>query len=217
MECDSTQSNIVSRDVLLRIKKQQKESKLWVEGMKSILRYLSADKIRELKNTFVTLDAAGTGYITYAKLSEVMNKCGMEMGNEEIAKIFQKYGTEPGKINYTSFLIATLDRKYLMNEELMWDAYRDFDPENKGILNLDAFKQALTKFGCEFSEQEFSALLTEIRFDPAKGFTFEDFKMIMQNFEEDNLAPRAEDGTPIRRLSHRGSSIESFTSRVSIN
>lgn len=174
--------------------------------MKSLLKYLSADKIRELKSTFLALDSAGTGYVTYESLENEMRRLGVEMGNEEISSIFHKYGSEPGKINYTSFLIATLDRKLLLNEEIMWDVYRDFDPDNKGVLYLDQFKLALEKFGCELTDEEFILLLTEVKFDQTKGFTFEDFKKIMQStsyldFEEDHLAQTDQSEIPKRRLS----------------
>lgn len=59
-----------------------------------------------------------------------------------------------GKLNYTEFLVATIDRKEFEDEDHLWTAFKYFDVDNTGYITADNLWAAFRKAGKEISEEE---------------------------------------------------------------
>ena len=61
-------------------------------------------------------------------------------------------------------------------EKELTNAFEFFDSENKGLIDVDYFKKAITSFGNKLTEEEINDLLTMATFDKSnKKFKYKDF------------------------------------------
>ena len=92
--------------------------------MAVIVKYLSFEAIKELKEAFTKLDADNSGYLTFEEIEEALIAVGGESGNDDIRKIIENTNHKgDGRINYSEFLAATLTSKLELNEEIIRNAF----------------------------------------------------------------------------------------------
>lgn len=172
--------------VFKSLQKYKAKNKLWQEAIKIVVKTLSNTQINSLRQAFISLDTTNSGFITAIDLQESMKTHGFNLALEEIEGIIKNCSyIESGKINYTEFLVATLNKKALLNEEVMWEAFKIFDKKNQGKINVKELSLALKEAGCEFSNEEFQELIAEAKLDENSDIDFENFKIIMNCFEEE--------------------------------
>ena len=170
--------------------------------MKIVVKNLSNSQINHLKTAFSSLDTTKNGYITANELKVAMRNHGFELASEEIDKIISNCSyIESGKINYSEFLVATLNKKALLNEESMWEAFKFFDVKNCGKINKNDMESALKKAGCEFTSEEFIELIAQAKLESNTDINFENFKIILSCFEEDNNIKEVRRASYSKRLS----------------
>lgn len=88
--------------------------------MKLFVRNLSEEQLSELQAAFQEIDRNSTGFITADDIAEAMRRNGYTMMSEEFAHLLEKIDyIGNGRLNYTQFLIAAMDRKRIFNEEAM--------------------------------------------------------------------------------------------------
>merc|ERR1712093_971391 len=49
-----------------------------------------------------------------------------------------------GKIDYTEFVAATMDKRSYIQEDACWSAFRLFDADGNGVITLDELRQLLS-------------------------------------------------------------------------
>ena len=162
------------------LKKYKAENKLWQEALKIIIRQLSNQQIGELKKWFISIDTNNSGSISASELQKAMRLSGYQIAEEEIREIIKNntYVGE-GKINYTDFLIATLDKKKLLDNEALWQAFKYFDADNDGIISFMDLKIAFQKSGNEFTDREIDIHLANSQIEEFENSDFEKFKEII--------------------------------------
>ena len=179
--------NKISQDVFKSLCKYKAKSKLWQEAIRIVVKNLSNPQINILREAFISIDSTKSGFITAQELQDSMRNNGFNLASEEVEMIMRNCSyLESGKINYSDFLVATLSKKALMNEEVMWEAFKIFDSDNTGKINLKSLNSALNKAGCEFTQQEFDELIAEAQIDENSDIDYENFKIIMSCFEEES-------------------------------
>jgi Ca2+-binding EF-hand superfamily protein len=116
-----------------------------------------------------------------------MKNSGFNIASDEIEKIIDNCSyIHNGKINFTEFLVATMNKKALMNEELMWEAFTYFDKKNEGKILGKDLKTALERAGCEFKDGEFEEIIREAQLEMNADIDYENFKVFMSCFEEES-------------------------------
>lgn len=200
---DLTKTSMISSSVFNSLRNYRAKNKLWQEAMKVIVKSLSNKQIEDLRNAFLNIDSENTGYITAQDLHRAMNQHGMSIPTEEVDVIIRNISApQEGKIKYSDFLVATLCRKEVMNEQLMWEAFQVFDIGNTGRIHKVDLENALNAAGCNFTEDEFNGLIGEAKLDAEESIDFLGFKMILECFEEHSVSRElgSEKITIIRKL-----------------
>ncbi|CAG9320845.1 unnamed protein product [Blepharisma stoltei] len=191
------QAQHIKLEIFNSIKSLKAPSKLWQEAMKVFVRDLSEEQIAELQAAFQEIDQSRTGFITAEDISDAMRRNGYSLASEEISSLIEQIDyIGNGKLNYTQFLIAAMDRKRLLDEESMWSTFKHFDVDNNGTIQVEELKFALEKAGCFISELDMVEILNEFQLKAGNGMNFGDFKEIMTCFSEDAsaLPEEANDG-----------------------
>jgi calcium-dependent protein kinase len=178
---------VIPNSVFESLTKYKAKNKLWREAIKIVVKNLSDSQISTLSVAFKALDTSNTGFISTQELQDSMKAHGFILASDEIQTIMENCSyINNGKINYTDFLVATLDKKYLMDEEIMWGAFKIFDTRNSGKINCKDLKEALRSAGCECTPEEFQELVAGAKLNSNSELDFENFKTIMSCFEEEN-------------------------------
>lgn len=148
--------------------------------MKVFVRNLNEEQLEELHKAFDDIDRSKTGFITPGDIESAMRRNGYIIAVDEFQTLIQNFQEiGDGKLNYTQFLIAAMDRKRLINDETMWNVFKHFDIDNDGELTLDELKYALEKAGCFISENDFNEILEEFHLKAGQSMGFEKFRDIM--------------------------------------
>ena len=80
--------------------------------MKITLKFIDEAKVKELKEVFLALDTRQTGFITALDLEKAFVDLGLEAAASEIKSMVKDVSfLVDGKINYTEFLVATMNYK----------------------------------------------------------------------------------------------------------
>jgi calcium-dependent protein kinase len=181
----SQQQHVVPERLIRQMTRQKSSSLLSREAMKVIVKYLPSEAISELRvrpmqDYFTFLDPQNTGFITAEGLQEALTRSGYSFAVEEIEGIVSKHDIlGQGRIKYTDFLIATLDRKAILDEDNLWIAFKYFDLENSGKLTLSNIHTSLIQAGCNVTEEDIEFICTEYNISQSDFVDFNNFKRIM--------------------------------------
>ncbi|CRG95327.1 calcium dependent protein kinase 3, putative [Plasmodium gallinaceum] len=87
--------------------------------------------LQQLKAAFLVLDEEGKGNITKEQLKKGLENSGLKLPSNFDTLLDEIDSDGSGKIDYTEFLAAALDRKQL-SKKLIYCAFRVFDVDNDG-------------------------------------------------------------------------------------
>merc|ERR1711865_1287891 len=105
---------------------------------------LGEEQIKTLRDTFMKLDSNGDGKMTVAELKEGISKAGLKEIPPDLKAIMDDIDADgSGEIDYTEFLAATLDKKTYMQEDVCWNAFKNFDRNNDGKISQEELKIVL--------------------------------------------------------------------------
>jgi calcium-dependent protein kinase len=197
----------IPRSVLSSLRKYKPPAKLQGEAMKVMVKHLSAKDIEELDRVFKALDKDSTGFITRDSLEKAMLKSGLNLipsellGRRYVELLESLSSLQQGGIKYSTFLMATLDRRKFLDEEIMYMAFKHMDTDNDGFITVRDLKGIMEAAGEQLSVVELEAMISEFAQDGRVGFA--EFRTMMEAFESE---------APV--LSVRGSSPGSRRSSV---
>lgn len=86
------------------------------------------DEYNELRLEFRNIDYNSDGMISFDELKSAFNQMKPKLSDKEITKIIGNLdfiGNQ--KINYTEFLVATIDRAAIKKPDLIKDLFKQFD------------------------------------------------------------------------------------------
>ena len=132
----------------------------------------------------MAIDKINSGSITVAELQESMKTSGYSINEEEVKKIVANNDyLETGTINYTDFLIATLEKTKLVNSQVLWEAFKCFDVDCDGILSIEDLQRAFKKSGTVISENELLGLMRGSDLEVLENINFNEFsKMVSAKY-----------------------------------
>jgi calcium-dependent protein kinase len=77
---------------------------------------------------------------------------GRNLSNEEVDEMFAKVDADgSGEIEYSEFVVATLNEKNLLSNNKLQTAFKMFDKDGGGSISIDEIKQVLS-FGQTLDE-----------------------------------------------------------------
>jgi len=180
--------------VLLSIKRFKAPKKLQKEVMRIMIKFLSAEDIEDLKHSFLQIDRESTGFVTIVDLEAAMTDTGLDLPLGEVkstlyAEIMKSFDSDiPGKIKYSDFLMAALDKKKLMDAELMFLTFQHFDKDGDGYINAHDLKRSLETVGDASSLEDIEAMISEWDLDNNRHIDFQEFRRLIESLHEPNSA-----------------------------
>mmetsp|Transcript_50010 Transcript_50010/g.112345 ORF Transcript_50010/g.112345 Transcript_50010/m.112345 type:complete len:589 (-) Transcript_50010:102-1868(-) len=95
-----------------------------------------------LRQIFESLDRDGNGHITVGELRNALNQAGVQIP-AELSML--EVGTDGNDtIEYTEFIAAAMDKKRILKEDVVWEAFKIFDQDGNGTVTKKELLKILT-------------------------------------------------------------------------
>jgi len=102
----------------------------------------SDEDTQHLRMIFEALDRDGNGHITVPELRSAFDTAGVHIPDEVS---FDSLGTDGNDtIEYTEFLAVALDKRKILKEEVVWEAFKVFDSDGSGSVTKKELCRILT-------------------------------------------------------------------------
>lgn len=137
---------------------------------KTVLSYMATQlneiEIQELGVSFTKLDVNNDGVIEIEEIKNGLNSLNLDkQASNEVMELFQQMDADgSGKIDYTEFIAATLEKKVYQQEDKMFQAFKHFDKDNSGKISSEELRQALGsgEHDKEIDEQNWDSLIKTV-------------------------------------------------------
>jgi calcium-dependent protein kinase len=147
---------------------------------------LSLEDRKQVRDSFLQIDQAGTGQVSLAELRKVLAD---HVSDQEAKQIFASLDTtSDDKINYTDFLAAMLTSRIVQNEGHMRAAFNRFDREGNGTISLANLKHVL---GNTHKGDEIDELFKQIDVSHDGLIQFDEFMTYIQGDNTDEAHQEA--------------------------
>jgi calcium-dependent protein kinase len=135
----------------------------------------------ELQKAFKSLDKNSDGKLSRDELIEGYNKImGDLAAEEEVDKIMRIADADgSGEIDYSEFVVATMDKRKLLSNEKLEQAFNLFDKDKSGSISANEIKDVLG-VGKNIDEKVWNDIITEVDGNGDGEISFVEFKTMMQ-------------------------------------
>mmetsp|Transcript_16981 Transcript_16981/g.26158 ORF Transcript_16981/g.26158 Transcript_16981/m.26158 type:complete len:374 (+) Transcript_16981:675-1796(+) len=150
----------VKESIVKKLRDFRAPKKLQLETLKFLVNNLTVDiDFKALREAFSVLDTTQTGFITPEQI-KLSIKQGMAHDNhithidlDEIDRIFARLDiNKTGRINYSEFLIATVDKQTTLTQANVEFAFHHFDTDNKGYITKNDLKEVFKRQGNKLTD-----------------------------------------------------------------
>ena len=106
---------------------------------------LDENEINNLKKSFEAFDKHKDGQISFDELKQgLLQLKSVKLNENEIADLFKMIDADQnGKIDYTEFLAATLQKQNYLKKERLYEAFCNFDKDNNGHITKEELLKVL--------------------------------------------------------------------------
>lgn len=147
-----------------------------------IVSYLTTKEEKEsLMQLFRTLDKNGDGYLSKEELIEGYTKIyGERQAREMTAHLMATVDTNrSGKIDYSEFVVAAMNKANVNSKEKLEAAFRAFDTDNNGYITADELKRILGDKGSTLSDDAWNQVIKEVDANGDGKISLKEFKDMM--------------------------------------
>ena len=140
---------------------------------------LEENEINDLTKTFEAFNTQKDGQISYEELKQGLMKLNSNnINEEEICNLFKTIDVgKNGKIDYTEFIAATLQKQNYLKKERLYEAFCLFDKDNCGCITKKELMEALKLD--KNQEKEAEAFIKDADKDGDGVINYKDFLEIM--------------------------------------
>jgi len=132
-------------------------NKLKKATMQLIPSLLADSQIKKLREAFQILDSNGDGRVSVDEMISGLEQFGVA-ANKDIDSLVKAMDADgSGEIDYTEFLAATVDKKMMNDEGVLWQAFMRFDLNNDGKITSDELAVVLQE------EPDCAAVIAEMQ------------------------------------------------------
>ena len=140
---------------------------------------LDENEINHLKKTFEAFNLKKDGQISYEELKKGLKELNCQrITDEELCELFKSIDVDKnGKIDYTEFLAATMQKKMYLKEERLYEAFCNFDLDGCGKITK---KELMSVLKAEPNqESEFENIIKSIDKNGEGSINYKEFLEMM--------------------------------------
>ena len=143
----------------------------------------------ELQQAFITLDTNNDGYISKEDLRVGLTAIHGDATDEMTEMMFSRVDKDQnGYIDYSEWVIGTIDKKDLLTRDKLWIAFNLFDEDGGGSITAQEIKDVIFK-GHEQIDQVgtriWDEIVAEVDVDGSGEIEFDEFCEMMMKLLKD--------------------------------
>lgn len=138
---------------------------------------LNKEETSKMEAIFKAMDLDGDGMLSMEEIQKGYDKhFGTPIDDDEIQRMFKEIDTDGnGSIDYSEFLMATMNESQLLSQEKLKAAFKMFDKDGSGSISKAEIKEALG--GLE--EKIVEGIINEVDENNDGEISFEEFEKMM--------------------------------------
>eukprot|EP00117_Sycon_ciliatum_P035672 scpid86078/ scgid26993/ Calcium-dependent protein kinase 4 len=142
---------------------------------------LSKSEKEHLSKIFKAVDKNGDGKLSKEEIYEGYEEYfGKHLDKEDIDKMFDSVDTDKsGFIDYSEFVVASMNEKTLLSNEKLQAAFKMFDKDGSGTITGSEIKEVLN-FGGNMSEEATNLILKQVDANGDGEISYEEFVLMMR-------------------------------------
>lgn len=150
---------------------------------------LSKNEKEHMMKVFHELDANGDGTLSREEVRVGYGKYfGIVVDEEELDALFNSIDIDgSGKIEYSEFVLASMNEQQLLSEDRLKQAFAMFDKDGSGFIDADEVKATLG-FSKSLNEDAVNKLIEEVDQNHDKKISFEEFANMMRKLAAAEVA-----------------------------
>uniref|UniRef100_A0A1I7ZF32 Troponin C n=1 Tax=Steinernema glaseri TaxID=37863 RepID=A0A1I7ZF32_9BILA len=146
---------------------------------------LTAEQIEQFRKFFDMFDKEKKGYIRSTQVGQVLRTMGQAFEDRDLKQLIKQFDTDgSGEIEFEEF--TAMCANFVVNdsdnaglEEELRDAFRLYDKEGNGYINVSDLRDILRALDDNVSEEELDEMITEIDADGSGTVDFDEFMEMM--------------------------------------
>lgn len=171
---------IINPEILNTFVNHKAESLFRKAALGVIVKNLSIEEIKDLKEAFIAMDVTNSGDLTTEDIKRGLEQQGYTHSSNKISQIMQSAGmNDRGRINYSDFLRMTVMSKTQLIEQNMWEAFKVFDIDNSGVVTASNLKEVFRVMNKNYNDEAITQMINEADTKDDKVVSFEEFKAML--------------------------------------
>lgn len=157
--------------------------KLKKAALQIIAGNLQDEQVRSLRQAFIAMDKNSDGFLTQAEVKEGLKTSGFKKIPADLQQLLESVDADgSGKIDYTEFLAASLERRVYLKKDACWAAFRVFDRNGDGQISMEELKMVLKDDNMQSvaTAQHLQQMMSEVDLNGNGSIDFEEFMQMMQ-------------------------------------
>jgi len=158
------------------------QNRLKKAALEIVARGMNEDSLKKLRESFQALDVNQDGKLSMAELVGGIENSGLDVGDVDIEQLVSGLDVDgSGTVDYTEFLAATIDRKTLLTQEVLWSAFNIFDQNGDGKITQQELKNVLGSADVEkhIGAESIGSVMKEVDTSGDGVIEFDEFVTLM--------------------------------------
>jgi len=146
---------------------------------------LSKNEKEQIDRVFRAMDINGDGKLSKDEIKSGYGEYfGRTLNDTEVDEMFDKVDADgSGEIEYSEFVVATMNEKNLLSNNKLQSAFKMFDKDGGGSISIDEIKQVLS-FGQNLDEDVVKKIIDQVDADGDGEISFDEFaQMMLKNIQ----------------------------------
>lgn len=152
-------------------------------------------EVKKYRAAFYAMDFNHMGSIGLDDLEKAFKIANVDINQEDITKLLLASDNPSKKrIDYTEFLIISIDKKKYLTKENLLSAFKYFDVNDSGLIESNDLKDALLRFGKRVVHSEaIEKIILEVIKSHQNSISFDQFMELFDiNDSNENISDNKE-------------------------
>ncbi|XP_004508790.1 calcium-dependent protein kinase 10 [Cicer arietinum] len=175
-------SNVPLGDIVrTRLKQFSLMNRFKKRALRVIAEHLSLEEVEIIKDMFTLMDTDKDGRITYEELKAGLQKVGSQLAEPEIKLLMDVADVDGnGVLDYGEFVAVTIHLQRMENDEHFRKAFKFFDKDGSGYIELSELEAALADDLGETDTNVLNDIMREVDTDKDGLISYEEFVAMMK-------------------------------------